>query len=123
MLDKTQFFYVFTHGHKRNFDHWDVVSVSRISAISLHSYCCYYQTLERQLSLMNPSKFLHKKKITPTQILYLLKLITPEISVLRAVLVALVPTSDRSVCIVFTFGQMTPGFVYLMKFSICISSH
>lgn len=50
---------------------------------------------------MNSSKFLHKKKITSTQILYLLELITLEISGLRAVLVALVPANEVSVLYCF----------------------
>lgn len=86
--------------------HWGAISDSR-TAVSLHSCCCIYQSLERQLSLMNVSRFLDKKKITLIQILYLLELITLEISGLRAVLVVLVPASDVSVCIVFRFGQTT----------------
>lgn len=63
---------------------------------------------------MNASRFLDKKKITLIQILYLLELITLEISGLRAALVALVPASDVSVCIVFRFGQTT----YWVSFEI-----
>lgn len=69
---------------------------------------------------MNVSKYLHKTKITSTQILYLLELITLEISVLRAVLVPLVPTSDISVCIVFRFGQMTYWICFILWNSLSV---
>lgn len=88
----------------------------------LQSHCWFQQSFETELNLMNVSMLLHKKKITSSQIWFLLELITLEISVPAAVQVAPLATSEAFVCIVSKFGQMTL-FVSLRKFSIYVSAH